>query len=537
MQHANRNQSFVSALLAAVLLLTLLAGCAGGEKPDQERENQGNARATNEEAGPVKVSIMVTSRVPDAPLTMETPFWKEVGKRLNMEFEFVTGDYDQLDQKFKLMLASGNYPEIVALSMDLFKKYGPQGAFIPLNSLVEQYGPNIQAHLLDDPTKRMMALAGDGNLYGVPLQTAVRTSEGYMIRQDWLDRLSLQAPATIDDWYTVLKAFKDQDANGNGDPNDEIPLMTDYAAYTSFADAWGIHIHPAGPRWTEEAGTIAFSPIDPRLRDYLATMNQWYAEGLLDKEFLTRQDSDLERMAFSDKMGAGQHWVGYMASYNANPAAEQIPGFNFQVIAPPVLQKGDHPMTFRQQAPLHSIGWAISKNNKHPEETMKLFDFIYSEEGQRLANFGFEGDTFELGEDGKPVFTEKIMQSPEGSAKALWRLGIVPLIGFRQDEQFERQYTATKDVEQQLFSYVEHGYFRDIFPTLHFTEEEEKRLNDIRTPMYTYIDEMIPKFIIGTEKLEKFDDYVAKVKSMRFSEMEDIYLAAYERYKKQLGEG
>ncbi|MFD0715686.1 extracellular solute-binding protein [Paenibacillus sp. GCM10027626] len=543
MQQVNRIIPLASGLLAVLLLLAILAGCTGSGDANGEKKNDGqtSGQSGNDGTGkptePVKLSIMVTSRVPDSPLTMETPFWKELGKRLNIEFEFVTGDYDQLEQKFKLMLASGDYPDIVALNTELFKKYGPQGAFIPLNDLVKQHGPNIQKYLLDDPTKRMMALSSDGNLYGVPLQTAIRASEGYMIRQDWLDRLGLKKPVTIDDWHTVLKAFKDQDANGNGDPNDEIPLMTDYAAYTTFADAWGIHIHPSGPRWIEEDDTIKFSPIDPRLKDYLKTMNQWYAEGLLDKEFLTRQDPDLERMMFSDRMGAGQHWIGYMAAYNANPAAEKIKGFNLQVVAPPVLREGDQPMTFRQQAPLHGIGWAISKNNQHPEETMKLFDYIYGEEGQRLANFGFEEDTFTLGEGDKPVFTEKIMKSPEGPAKALWRLGIVPLIGFRQDEQYERQYAVTKDVEKQMFFYVENNYFHDLFLALNFTEEEEKRLNDIRTPMFTYIDEMIPKFIIGTEKLDNFDDYVAKVKSMRYSEMEEIYMAAYDRYKKQLNEG
>ncbi len=518
----------VAGLLAGVLLIiAVLSGCSSGGNEADPDSMEGAEK-------PVKLSIMVTSRVPDEPITMETPFWKELGRRLNLEFEFVTGDYEQIEQKFKLMLASGNYPDIVALNMDNFKKYGPQGAFIPLNELIKEKAPNVQKHLVDDPVKRTMAVAGDGNIYGVSLQTAVRTSEGYMVRQDWLDRLQLKQPETIDDWHDMLKAFKEQDANGNGNPNDEIPLATTSYAYMSFADAWGIQPSPVGTRWVEEDGTIKFSPIDPRFKDFLATMNRWYEEGLLAKEFLTYKNEDLERLVFSDQVGAIEHWVGYVASFNANAQAEKINGFDFQVVPPPVLNAGDKPMTFQQQAPLHPISWGISKNNKHIDETLKLFDYIYGEEGQRLANFGFEGDTYEIGEDGQPQFTDKIMKSPEGSAKALWRLGIVPLIGFRQDEQFERQYTATKDVEKQLFTYVEKDYFRDLFPTLNFTEQEEKRLSEIRTPMFTYIDEMTTKFIVGTESLDKFEDYVSRVKSMNYGEMESIYLAAYDRYKQQL---
>ncbi|MCR8641317.1 extracellular solute-binding protein [Paenibacillus sp. N1-5-1-14] len=528
-----RTMKWKSMILPAMALTLITSACSSNTASSTNSPSTNTTSSTdgNSNAKPVKLSIFITSRATDAMYSNETMIWKELGKKLNIEFEFITGDAKTMNDKFPIMVASGEIPDIVSGRIRDFNKFGAQGAFQSLNELIKK-APNIQKYLMDDKAAKMQTMAADGNMYSIPMLSAVRTSEGPLVRKDWLDKLGLPMPETIDDWYTVLKAFKEKDANGNGDANDEVPFATTGTPdtyYLNFADAWGIDLNADG-RWMEESGKMVFTPIDPRAKEYLATMNKWYSEGLLDKEMLSRQEKDYTAMIFNDKVGVTNHWVGYVAGFNARPEAQKIPGFNFQVAQPPVLKKGDKPLTSRQQQITVPWAWAIGNKNKNVEATMKLFDYVYSDEGQLLLNFGLEGDTYtKSGNDVK--YTDKITKNADGSAKALYRIGAQSLIGFRQDARYEKASCVSDDACKQLFDYVDHNYFRDPVPSLKYTEDDAEKFNEISTPMNTYVDEMMSKFIIGQEPIGKFDDFVAKVKSMRFDEVNQIQQKAYAKYK------
>lgn len=521
-----------NALIVLLLILSLLiSACSSntaGNSSSKEKE-EGNS------SKPVKLSVFIASRASDALYTNETLIWKELGKRLNIEFEFITGDTKTMTEKFPIMVSSGEYPDIISGRTRDFNKFGQQGAFIALNDYMKD-ASNLQKYLMDNQEAKTQAMGVDGSIYSIPMLSAVQTSEGPLIRQDWLDRLQLAVPETIDDWYNVLTAFKEKDANGNGDPNDEIPFATTGAPdtyYLNFADAWGIDLNADG-RWFEANGKMEYSPIDPRAKEFLTTMNKWYSEGLLDKEMLSRQEKDYTTMIFNDKVGSTNHWIGYVAAFNARPEAAQIKGFNYQVTPPPVLNKGDKALTSRQQLITVPWAWAISSKNKHIEATMKLFDYVYSDEGQLLLNFGVEGDTYTKQADGSIQYTDKITKNGDGSAKALHRIGAQALIGFRQDPLYEKASCVSEDACKQLFNYVDNDYFRDPIPSLKYTDEEAEKFNEISTQLNTYVDEMISKFIIGQEPLSKFDSYVATVKSMQFDELEKIQNKGLENYKQLL---
>jgi putative aldouronate transport system substrate-binding protein len=521
-------------LIVAIASLSfgILAGCAANNEGSKESgTSSSKPSATNGEPAkePTQLTVFLPSRVSDTMNSSEMSVFGQLEKRMNVKFEFITGTNDEMTEKFKLMIASGKYPDIVAGPFSELNKYGMQGAFVPLNELIKEHAPNITKYLMDDEKKRLAASAFDNNLYAVPLQTALRTSEGYVIRKDWLDRLDLPVPVTIDDWYTVLKAFKEQDANGNGDLNDEIPLATDYVFNMNFAEAWGIDLNPWYGLWFEEDNTLKFSPTDPRAKEFLTTMNKWYSEGLLDKEFATKKDPDLEKLIFSNTMGAGAHWVGYLAAFNGNDEAVKHEGFNFQVVDPPVLNKGDKPFTYRSQPAIQTHSWAISSQNQHVEETIKLFDYVYSDEGQTLLNFGVEGEDYTV-EGDSYKYTDKILKNPDGIYNALWRIGAHPQLGFRQDVRFERAATATEDIQRQLFYYQDNEMIKDPLPPLRYTEEEAAKFAEVATPIHTYVAEMLNKFIIGTEKLDKFDKFVETIKSMNLDAYEKLQLDAYQRY-------
>ena len=142
-------------------------------------------------------------------------------------------------EAMNLLLAQGDLPDIVGgnLIQQPVNQYGPEGAFLPLNELVKEHAPNIQAFWDANPELQQAISSYDGNYYYIPYLPDGEFGRAWYIRQDWLDALGLEQPQNVDEYYQVLKAFREQDPNGNG-LKDEIPY---------FARDWGRSAAPAEP--------------------------------------------------------------------------------------------------------------------------------------------------------------------------------------------------------------------------------------------------------------------------------------------------
>ncbi len=155
-------------------------------------------------------------------LTMQTTL-EEAG----LKFDFTSVMGADLAEKRNLLLASGDYPEIFmksSFTMTDLNKYGSQGLFLPLEDLIKEHAPNL-TKVLDERDAWKYLTSADGHIYSLPeigrQEGAVTT---YWINKRWMDNLGLEEPKNLDELYNVLKAFKEQDANGNGDTDDEIPF-------------------------------------------------------------------------------------------------------------------------------------------------------------------------------------------------------------------------------------------------------------------------------------------------------------------------
>ena len=129
-------------------------------------------------------------------------------------------------EAMNLLLAQGDLPDIVGgnLIQQPVNQYGPEGAFLPLNDLVKEHAPHIQAFWDAHPELLEAISSYDGNYYYIPYLPDGEFGRAWYIRQDWLDKLGLEQPQNVDEYYEVLKAFREQDPNGNG-LKDEIPYF------------------------------------------------------------------------------------------------------------------------------------------------------------------------------------------------------------------------------------------------------------------------------------------------------------------------
>lgn len=532
-----KSKKWVGVIMAMVLSVSLLAGCAGKKNEESSADNSGEVTeeaAVTEEANaePVEISMFVPSRLPEAIYNSDTLTFKTLAERLNLKLDIQSVIQSEAKQKFSVIVSTGDYPDVMAGSVSDVNTFGMSGAFMPLDDLINQYAPNIKKYLVENKEAMAQSAASDGKIYGIPMLSAVRTAMGYCIRQDWLDKLNLKAPVTIDDWYNILTAFKNNDLNGNG-AGDVTPLVLDRTwenYYMNFADAWGIELTGNNDYWMIKDGKAVFAPILPETKEFLATMAKWYKEGLIDSEFITREDTNNYHI-LNNKAGATCYWTGYVAAQNVNKEVlAKDPNTNWQVIQPPVLTAGQPAKTYSQQAAVVNYSWAISSSAENAVDIIKMFDYVYSDEGSMLFNFGIEGDSYEM-VDGKPQYTDAIMNGEGGTISWIRKNGLQALIGMRQLPEYEAASCINEDVKSQLFNYIDNDYFYPINPTLNLTEAEKEIYDVSMSSIKTYVDEEILKFFIGARPIEEFDDFVARIKELGIDEMTTLKNQSYDRYK------
>lgn len=523
-------------LLAAMMALTL-AACSGG--------SGSNGQEANGDQPPEKLTnltywVQMVSQV-SATLKSynEIEAYKELEKVTGVKVDFQhPPEGQQAKEQFNLMLTSDKLPDVIEYSWTSYPG-GPEkaikdGKIIRLNELIDQHAPNLKKVLEAHPEWKKEIMTDEGSIYAFPFirsHDRLKVFLGPTIRQDWLDKLNLEMPTTIDEWYAVLKAFKENDMNGNGKA-DEIPLYLakgDVDASTAFLGAFGIN---AG--FYQEGGTVKYGPTDPRFKEFLTVMNKWYQEGLLDRDFATTDAKLLEAKITGGQIGAAVLYTGSgIGNYNTL-MKDKDPNFHLVAAPYPVMNKGDKQIWGYKDFAYTGIGAAITTSNKNPVETVKWLDYAYSEEGTLLFNFGKEGVSYTM-ENGKPVFKPEVLNNPSGLPliQSMSQHNRATFSGpFMLDIRFDEQYTISPDQLKSKEIWAE--------PTLELklprttpNSEESSRYASIMNDINTFKDEMYLKFIMGQEPLDNFDKYVKTIEGMGLQEAIGIQQNALERYNQR----
>ena len=140
--------------------------------------------------------------------------YKELEKKTNVKIEFIHPIESQLSEQFNIMIASGTYPDIIDgmsyYSGGLTKAYN-DGIIVRLNDLIDRYAPNLKKIYETYPALLPYVLDENGDHFVFPSLkggAVLRQGNGPIFRKDWLEKLNLSVPETIDDWTNTLRAFK-----------------------------------------------------------------------------------------------------------------------------------------------------------------------------------------------------------------------------------------------------------------------------------------------------------------------------------------
>ena len=437
------------------------------------------------------------------------------------------------EDAFKMMVASGKLPDVImwSHSSGIDRMY-QEGTVIDLTELIAQYAPNLTKIYTERPELRKQVETSDGKLYYFPAINPMQTVEeigrksyaGLIIRDDWLDKLGLTTPNTIDEWYEVLTAFKTRDPNGNGF-QDEIPF-----------DGWGLpYFLPAfgvlNTFCVKLDGTVAYGPMEQEYKAYLETMNKWYAEGLLGSNCLIHSDAWKTENIVNGLTGA---FVGLDNAWRVYlPTLQEKTNSSAALAAVPWLTAADGVRyTPREDVAsnMATIVTVITSACKDPAAAVRFIDYMYSQEGSDLMAWGIEGESYVV-ENGQKRLTElALTPDPDKGWLQLYNYAI----GHASFPKYDGETVVLASYpEEQL---VAERTWADastalIYPPYITISLEDKAFCDsVMDDVSNYITEMELKFITGEEPLSSFDNYVNQLDKMGVTKALDIYRRAYEAY-------
>lgn len=507
-------------LIASAVVLTLIAticGC-GGKKVSKE----------NQDPNTITYWALLDGNTSQTSSTLgDTEFAKKLMEELGCKIEFIHPAAGQGVEKFSIMTAMDELPDIIEFNWALLYPGGCEkalqdGIVQPIN--IEKDAPNLKAYLDANPEINRLVKTEKGEYFGFPFirgDEYLLTFSGPIVRQDWLDELGIAAPETIDEWTEMLRAFKEK-------KNAEAPFSTtlnNLNTYGLFSGAYGTYYD-----LYLEDGKVVYGPLEDGYRDYLKKMNEWYEEGLLDAEFATVDGSVLQGNILNDVTGATAGSAGGNLGKWLGAALDEK--FDLSGVKYPVLNKGDRSKFGQYDQPVNGSFAAISRDCKNYELCAKILDYGYSEKGHMLFNFGIEGESYTM-IDGYPTYTEAITKDPDGlsMAASMARYCRSHNTGaFVQDKRYMEQYSQLPQQKNALDIWLQTDAKYHILPPMTLTDAQETEMASIEEALSTYRDQMQMKFITGAESLDKFDEFREGLKKRGVEKYVKYHQEAYDRF-------
>ncbi|MFD1881381.1 sugar ABC transporter permease [Paracoccus pacificus] len=435
------------------------------------------------------------------------------------------------NEAMNLLLAQGKMPDIVGghLIKQPVNQYGPEGAFLPLNDLVKQYAPNIQAFFDSHPDILKSITAYDGNYYYIPYLPDGKFGRAYFIRQDWLDKLGLKQPQTVDEFHDVLVAFRDRDPNGNG-RKDEIPFFArEWPEVIRLVTLWDARSSGSDTNhdfYVTDDGKVVHPYAQEAYRDALSNLAGWYKEKLIDPEVFTRGNSARDYLLSENLGGATHDWFASTAGYN-EALADKVPGMNFVAMLPPASAGGKRVEEHRR-IPVKPDGWAIGYQNKNPVETIKYFDFWFTEPGRNLANFGVEGQQWDM-VNGEPTYKPEVLNSDMAVNSQMYEIGAQIQRGYWQDYRYEWQWTS-EAARKGIELYEANDLLLPDFLGVNFNKEEQAIYDRYWPSILTYMLERQQAWVLGTGDVKAdWDGYISTLNKMGYAQVIEVMNTAYKR--------
>ena len=556
----------ISSLLILCLLLSLLAACGGGAASapaEGQAEPAGSTEVSAAEDGetaaapaqegqaaepasaeePAEEEEIPPPEMPvanhDVTLSMwyewppyldgntdyndpnDFPFFQNFSEVTGLDFEFQLVSMFAASEQFNLLVAADSLPEIcctITYFSGSLDSTIENDIFLDMTDMLPEYAPHYLHEIQRDDVWRD-AYSQDGRVpifYEIGAKT-YPCNTGMFLRQDWLDQVNKEVPTTYDQLYDVLTAFKEK--------------FNAYAQIeTDFYFGMGMDLQQD---FSNIEGQAVYSVRGEHFREYIELMHKWYEEGLLFKDYYIYENNIFEagdvkqQEVNAGRAGLWSCWCEDLTYYGVDD-----PDFVPVAMASPVVNEGDeiHITGGVDEIVNISSGWAIT-TNCDPDKVplaMQAIDYLYSDEGSIMANWGIEGETFTYQDDGTPRYTDLILNNPDMATNMCIGIYCVFRGPIRSDYARFNQNVVGKLAEYCDVWSVQHNDYK--MPEVSMDAADSERYTSLYNDIDTALDENIPKFIIGDRPIEDLDTFIAELESMGLDEMISLEQEALDNY-------
>jgi putative aldouronate transport system substrate-binding protein len=502
------------------------------------------AFAFNEEGLPIVDEKVTFSMLIDDSYTAEDHalMYNLLEEQTNVHVDLILYPYQAALERMNIMLSTGDYPDVIAGWLLGTKNILEQGMtdhiFLALDELIAEYCPEI-TEVLEIPGVRASMTLPDGHIYSIPYVVGEpeATFKPY-INQIWLENVGLEMPTTPDELKDVLIAFRDEDANGNGDPNDEIPFSGDPNNLNlgMLAGWFGVDAFGAGdyPYFSMVDGKILFGANTDAYREFLEFFADLYAEGLVDPEIFTQDLETWKAKGKDDLYGVSIAYGpgDFIPDFDKETEADMREkyGWNrFTVL--PVLQGCDNPIFHRNSYGVTLFRTQMAITNKCDEEKaaiiLRWFDNLYTEDNSRQSQSGLLGSKIEkIGEHLYRELDTSTWTEEEKTAQDWGHMFTQSMPRYYHDSEVLG--FGKDEIEPSMNDYCDEvyaPYLNETFVKVWAADENDvARSSVLTTDINTYVKTSMAQFISGEKELndDTWAEYCAQLDTYGLAELIEI---------------
>lgn len=531
-------------LIAPVLMAAALFANGQEEKGSGPAGDEGNFNRTGFPLVNEPVTLTIACSKHGQQNDVEAiPLFQEYLKKTNVNVVLDISPGSGWQEKRNLILASGDIPDIMGHlgEVDLAIN-AKQGVFEPLNSYLDE-GLLVHSQRIYEmrPEYKKAMTLPDGKIYSfvkineLPFRESPNNP---FINKAWLDRLGLDMPESLEELTQVLIAFRDQDANGNGDPNDEIPLSfkfgTAATAYSamSLLSAWGI-CDNGDNRLVVNKGKVEFEGIKDEYKEGMKWFAMLWAEDLIDYEAFTYTEKEyFARGKSGDESLYGVYFSWLIESPTGPERAKEY------VTLPPLpyRKNGPAPVWNRMAGQyLDRSRAVVSATSEHKQVALRFLDELLEERLTLEWARGPFGLVMEEQPDGSITYPDP----PEGLSANAFRYTYAPWIlnwavlkeEYSRMDMGEANNRKIHEDYPMLIPFL--NPVENTYPQVFYTTEESEELSILNTDIHNYMNRMIAGWITGKDDVDAtWSEYKSNLDKMGLDKFLTIHQAAYDRYVK-----
>ncbi|OGX68663.1 MAG: hypothetical protein A2189_05275 [Paenibacillus sp. RIFOXYA1_FULL_44_5] len=318
---------------------------------------------------------------------------------INIQYQWTSTDQNSYDNKVNISIASGGIPDIFPVNGMQLKMLADNNQLADLTEIYQKYASPLTKKIMgDDGGLAFKSATFGGKLLAIP-QTHPTIGENFLwVRTDWLKKLNLPAPQTMQDVLKIAKAFATEDPNGSGKHN-----TIGLGAAKGLWGGWpglegffnGYHAYPN--IWIKDAtGKLVYGSVQPEMKAALTQLQQLYKDGIIDKEFGVKDGGKVAESIASGQLGMfyGAWWA---PAYPLQAGKNQDPKMQWQ--AYPILSADNQPAS--AQNPFYVSNYYVAKKgSKHPEALIKLlnlwFEKMYGGSANDYLTYGIKKDSTQV---------------------------------------------------------------------------------------------------------------------------------------------